>query len=71
MEKVNVPQEGSQCLHCLNYKKEYGDKCPAFFPKPIPQDILSGKSNHEEPVEGQEMPDIVFEPDNDYLYKSL
>lgn len=70
-EKTKEPQEGSQCLHCFNYDDEYPGTCPAFFPDPIPDNILSGETTHEKPVAGQKIDTILFDPDNEYKYPSL
>lgn len=69
-KEITRPQEGSQCLHCELYDEESGT-CGAFYPNKIPQDILSGKSTHEKPVEGQTIEDIVFMPTDEYLYPTL
>lgn len=69
--KLDVPSENSQCSHCHNYDSEYPGTCPAFFPDRIPQNILSGESTHESPVDGQKINTVLFEPDNEYIYPSL
>jgi hypothetical protein len=46
------------CILCINYIG--GAKCLAF-PKGIPENILSGKNDHSQPLPDQDN-DIVFEP---------
>lgn len=69
--KLTSPSENSQCRYCEYHDMEYPDTCPAFFPDKIPQGILSGESTHEEPVKGQKIESVLFEPNNEHKFPSL
>lgn len=50
--------DSNQCFLCANYM---GDLTCMAFPKGIPEGIILGEINHNEPLPDQDN-DIVFEP---------
>ena len=50
-----------QCLICKHY--EGARRCAAFLNKPIPEDILTGKFDHEKQLHPEQRTQIKFEED--------
>jgi hypothetical protein len=57
-----IPYRG--CNYCKHFQFDGG--CPAFYPDPIPIDIVSAQTRHTVPISGQKN-SIVYE----YCEKSI
>lgn len=58
MASKEVIIDADRCFHCKHY---LGDLTCLAFHDIIPFEILEGKNDHSEPMEGQDEPDLVFE----------
>ena len=67
-KKIATPAPESDCAKCLLFN---GGECPAFYPDPIPANILNGKVTHRKPIAGQRVDFIVFDIKDEYRYPSL
>ena len=45
---MSVP---GQCGTCKNYDPDTGS-CPAFYPREIPKDVMTGEVSHRKPIPG-------------------